>query len=210
MEPILQTRGLVFQDMVHYPELDFQPLRATFITGPSGCGKSTLLHLLNASLEPSGGRILYRGADIAGMDTVALRREVLLVRQSAFLFDVSVRENFARYHGYRGQAAPSQEEICRCLDTALSRFPLDQNCATLSGGERQRVYLAIGLSFLPRVLLLDEPTAALDAATGRALLDRLLPDCRERGVTPILVSHDQDLTREYAEDIIQLKGGRLP
>ena len=210
MEAILQTRGLAFQEMIRYPDLDLQPLRTTFITGPSGCGKSTLLHLMNASLEPSAGQILYRGTDLAKLDTVALRREVLLIRQSAFLFDRSIRENFTLYHDYRGQACPSQEEVRRCLDTALADFPLDQNCATLSGGERQRVYLAIGLSFRPKVLLLDEPTSALDAATGRALLERLLPACGERGVTPIIVSHDPVLTREFAQDLIELKGGRLP
>lgn len=208
MEPILQTKGLVFQDMIHYPDLAFQQGQTTFITGPSGCGKSTLLHLMNASLEPSTGWVFYDGKNIAALDTMALRREVLLIRQAAYLFDQSIRENFAEYHNYRDEPAPGEGEIRRCLEVALAEFPLDQNCATLSGGERQRVYLAVGLSFRPKVLLLDEPTAALDAATGQALLERLLPYCKENHITPIVVSHDQALTQRFAEDIVVLERGR--
>lgn len=206
-EWLLETRGLVFRDTICYPDLTVAEGRATFITGPSGCGKSTLLHLMNGTLSPSAGQVFYRGRDVAAWDALRLRREVLLVRQAAFLFDQSVRENFRTYHGYRGGEVPAEEEIKACLGVCLADFPLEQNCATLSGGERQRVFLAVGLSFRPKVLLLDEPTSALDAATGAALMEGLLPYCRERGITVAAVSHDRRLTETFAEDVITLGKG---
>lgn len=204
MEEILETRGLCFRDKIHYPELSIRAGTATFLTGPSGCGKSTLLHLMNGTLSPSAGQVLYRGQDVAVWNTIQLRREVLLVRQAAYLFDGSILENFAEYHRYRGEAPPEEAAVRAFLELCLAEFPLDQSCATLSGGERQRVFLAVGLSFRPRVLLLDEPTSALDARTGAALMGRLLAHCREEGITPVVVSHDQSLTESYAEETIDL------
>ncbi len=206
MEPLFRTQDLVFQDMIRYPDLLFAAGRATFLTGPSGCGKSTLLHLMNGTLSPSGGRIFYRGRNEEELDTIILRREVLLARQSAFLFDLPVAENFAEYHRYRGEEAPDVGAMRGWLDTCLADFPLDQNCATLSGGERQRVHLAVCLSFRPKVLLLDEPTSALDAATGRELMERLISYGKENSMSLIVVSHDQALTEAYAEDIVTLTG----
>lgn len=204
MEPLFRTQDLVFQNMIRYPDLIFPAGCATFLTGPSGCGKSTLLHLMNGTLSPSQGRIFYRGRNVEELDTIALRREVLLARQSAFLFNVSIRENFAEYHRYRGEAAPGEAEMRGWLDTCLADFPLDQNGATLSGGERQRVHLAVCLSFRPKVLLLDEPTSALDAGTGQELMKRLVYYGKENHITIIVVSHDQALTATFAEEIVTL------
>lgn len=210
MDGLLITRGLVFQNTIRYPDLVVAEGKATFLTGPSGCGKSTLLHLMNATLSPSAGQVLYRGQDVAVWDTIQLRREVLLVRQAAFLFDRSIRENFQEFHRYRGGESPGEGEVRNCLELCLAQFPLDQSCATLSGGERQRVFLAVGLSFHPRVLLLDEPTSALDTGTGTALMERLLPYCRENGVTPVVVSHDRGLTERFADVTIALRGEEEP
>lgn len=207
MEGILETRGLCFRDNIQYPDLSIRTGTSTFLTGPSGCGKSTLLHLMNGTLSPSAGQALYRGRDVAVWDTIQLRREALLLRQSAYLFDGSIRENFAEYHRYRGEAPPEEGDVRAFLELCMADFPLEQSCATLSGGERQRVFLAVGLSFRPRVLLLDEPTSALDADTGAALMGRLLGYCRKEGITPVVVSHDQGLTETYAEETIALGKG---
>lgn len=209
MAAILKTENLAFGTAIRYPDLAIEPGVVTFIAGPSGCGKTTLLHLFNATLTPTAGDIFYAGRDIAGLDTIRLRREVLLMCQSAYLFDGDIRRNFTEYHLCRGEPAPADDDIRRWLAVAGADFPPERDCRTLSGGERQRIYLAITLSLRPRVLLLDEPTAALDGAGADALLAGLVGHCRAEAITPVIVSHQRALVDRYAESTITLhRGGR--
>lgn len=83
-------------------------------------------------------------------------------------------------------------------------FPLSANCATLSGGERQRVFLAIFLSAMPKVLLLDEPTAALDEQTSETLLYNLKQFCSQNNISVVCVCHNGELVRQFADQEIRL------
>ncbi|QCC86641.1 ATP-binding cassette domain-containing protein [Desulfovibrio desulfuricans] len=200
----IQTRGLAYGQIV-YNDLDIEGGRATFISGASGSGKSTLLRLFNKTLAPTAGTVLYNGQDTAGLDSIALRREVLLAGQSVFLFDGSVGDNFDAYCEARESAPLSAEDKQTFLRLCCANFPLDAPCVHLSGGERQRVFLAVCLSFLPRVLLLDEPTSALDQDTAERFMSQVLAYCRERGMTVVAVSHDPALTARHAQNIISLR-----
>ena len=200
----IQTHGLAYGQIV-YNDLDIEGGRATFISGASGSGKSTLLRLFNKTLAPTSGTILYNGQDTAGLDSIALRREVLLAGQSVFLFDGSVGDNFDAYGEARESAPLSVEDKQMFLRLCCANFPLDAPCVHLSGGERQRVFLAVCLSFLPRVLLLDEPTSALDQDTAERFMSQVLAYCRERGMTVVAVSHDPALTARHAQNIISLR-----
>ena len=84
--------------------------------------------------------------------------------------------------------------------------PLTASCQQLSGGERQRVFLAIHLSMNPRVLMLDEPTSALDRKTAHRVFTQLIAHMKERGDTLLVVSHDPELTKTFAEQVISLSG----
>ena len=200
----IQTRGLAY-GQISYRDLDIEQGRATFISGPSGCGKSTLLRLFNKTLPPTAGSVLYGGQDMAAMDSIALRREVLLAGQSVFLFEGTVGENFDAYCEAREAAPLKAEDKVQFLRLCCASFPLDAPCVHLSGGERQRVFLAICLSFLPKVLMLDEPTSALDQDTAEQFMGQVLAFCRERGMTVVAVSHDPALTKRHAENIISLR-----
>lgn len=200
----IQTRGLAY-GQIAYRDMDIREGGATFISGPSGCGKSTLLRLFNKTLSPTAGAVLYHGEDAAGLDSIALRRDVLLVGQSVFLFDTSVSENFAAFRAARDAAPLADEEMRFFLRLCCVNFPLDAPCAHLSGGERQRVFLAVCISFQPRVLLLDEPTSALDPETAERLMTQVLSFCREHGMTVAAVSHDPNLAQRHAETIISLR-----
>ena len=208
MIPVLRAEEVVFRDLISYPTVDIFPGEATFLTGPSGCGKSTLLRLFNATVSPASGRLLYQGRDLETLDPVALRREVLLAGQSAFLFPGTIGENFAAFYAVRDQAPPGEGDMADFLALCQVPFGPDAPCDRMSGGERQRVFLAVCLSFYPRVLLLDEPTSALDAATAEALLGAVKDHCRAREITLVAVSHDEALARQYADRRVALKGGR--
>lgn len=178
----------------------------TFICGESGYGKSTLLKLLNGVATPDFGEILYNGKPVNDYDPILLRREVLLCGQAAFLFDDSIEENFAQYYSYRDLPAIPPEQMHTFLKICAIDLPLDTPCTTMSGGERHRVFTAIHLSLQPKILLLDEPTGALDELTANTVLANIKTFCRENNITPIIVSHNQALIQSYADNTITLFG----
>ena len=188
---------------IHYEDLSIKEGVSTFLSGPSGCGKSTLLRLFNAALSPESGFIHYNGVDISSLDTIALRKEVSLVTQEVFLFNDSIAGNFREFYKYREMPPPDEETMTRFLSICCLDMPLTADCSTLSGGEKQRVYIAIFLSLQPKVLLLDEPTSALDSKNSDSILRSILDHCKEQGITPIIISHDQSLTEKFAESKIE-------
>lgn len=201
---ILRTKNLSFNNLIYYKDIYIEKTKANFIIGKSGTGKSTLLRLFNDTLSPSGGSIYYLENDISEMDTILLRQELLLISQTVYLFDASIKENFKQYYSYRDMPPPSDDEMKYFLNLCSVRFSLDSNCTIMSGGERQRVYIAIFLSFKPKVLMLDEPTSALDKQTGIEVMDNILDYCKKNEITVVAVSHDVNLTDKFAENVIAI------
>jgi putative ABC transport system ATP-binding protein len=178
----------------------------TCIAGPSGAGKSTLLRLFNRLADPAGGTVRYRGRDVRDYDVLALRREVGLVPQLPALLDGTVEMNVSFGARLAGEAAD--------VHTALRLAGLDETFADrpagrLSVGEQQRVMLARALALQPKVLLLDEPTAALDERS-RGAVERTLLDLRERlSLSVVFVTHELAQAERLADRIVWLEGGRL-
>jgi putative ABC transport system ATP-binding protein len=204
-EIILETKNLSFQDFIHYQDISIISNQSNFIIGESGTGKSTLLRLFNGTLPQSEGSILYKGMDILELNTIDLRKEVLLISQSVFLFDMSIKDNFNQFYEYRSIPVISSEEMQKYLNICCVPFPLDKDCTTMSGGERQRVYMAIYLSFHPTVLMLDEPTSALDKQNSVNVMKNIMTYCNENQITVVVVSHDPALTETYADNIITIE-----
>jgi putative ABC transport system ATP-binding protein len=201
---ILETKQLSFQDMIHYQDISILSDKVNFIVGSSGTGKSTLLRLFNGTYSPSNGSVFYLGKDISEIDTIELRKEVLLVSQSVYLFDTSIRDNFKHFYEFRGLNTPSDQDMKRFLDICCIPFSLEHDCTTMSGGERQRVYIAIFLSFQPKVIMLDEPTSALDKENSQNVIQNVLTFCKDNKITAIIVSHDSRITDAFAENIITI------
>lgn len=204
-DSILTTRGLKFLDVISYPDINIPEGGMIFVVGESGSGKSTLLKLFNYTYTPTEGEIRYRSQPTLEIDTVELRRNVLLVSQSVFLFDDTIRINFDKFYDYRGLPHLSDEDKRYFMKLARASFDLDDHSDNMSGGERQRVYLAICLSFKPDVLMLDEPTAALDHQTAFSLFENLKKFTKDNGITLIVISHDKSLINEFAEDVISVE-----
>lgn len=179
------------------------------LLGPSGCGKTTLLRVLAGLEAPDAGHLRFDGQDLAGLP--AHRRGFGLMFQDYALFPhLTVRGNVA--FGLRMQGLPS-EALRRGTDAALAQVGLsalaERDVAALSGGERQRVALARCLAPRPRLLMLDEPLAALD----RPLRDALLAELREilegAGLTALYVTHDQAEALAVADRVALMRSGRL-
>ncbi|NCT91008.1 ABC transporter ATP-binding protein [Cellulomonas sp. APG4] len=188
-------------------DVDAAPGTITALVGPSGCGKTTLLKLVGGLLRPTAGQIAVDGADTT--DLPLTRRKVGWVPQQYALFEhLDVTGNVA--FGLRAQKVPAAEraervgrmlELCRISE--LARRPV----ADLSGGQRQRVAIARALAPFPRILLLDEPLAALDPQLRVQLRSELAALIREAGVTTLLVTHDQEEALAVADQLVLLRDG---
>lgn len=202
---IISASQVVFQSMIRYPNIKIAKGKTTFIHGPSGCGKNTLLKLINGTTSPDSGEIFYKGNNIENIDTIDLRREILLVAQSVFLFTGTIEENFKKYYEYRDRDLPTKETMEKFLKICSAEFPLETRCETMSGGERQRVYIAIFLSFMPDVLMLDEPTSALDNTSSDIMMSNIKNFSKDNEMTTIVVSHYLTLAEKYGDEIIALE-----
>jgi putative ABC transport system ATP-binding protein len=201
---IFQLKNVQFQNLLSYPDIEIPENCTTFICGKSGSGKSTLLKLLNGVISASSGTITYLGKNVADYEPTTLRRQVLLVGQSSHLFDQTIAENFHQYYSYLDLNPIDMMDMQHYLNICAADLPLDSVCTTLSGGEKQRVFIAINISYSPKVLMLDEPTSALDDLNARTLINNIKSDCLRTGKTLLIVSHDQEIAKQYADNLIFL------
>ncbi len=173
---------------------------AVFLTGPNGCGKSTLLRLLAFLERPAAGELRYAGGAEG-------RKEATLLLQDPYLLHMSVFNNVVLGLKLRHQGADLRQTFECCMQAAGFDDPwnfADRGPRELSGGERQRVALASRLALRPRVLLLDEPTANVDAASARAI-DLAVRNSTAEGMTVVCATHDPALLR--AIDAREIKLG---
>jgi putative ABC transport system ATP-binding protein len=179
------------------------------LLGPSGSGKSTLLNILGGLDAPSGGEVYYLDHKLTGAteaDLTRFRREhVGFVFQFYNLIpSLTARENVAAVTEI--SAAPMHPEDALALVGLGER--LDHFPAQLSGGEQQRVAIARAVAKNPAVLLCDEPTGALDSATGVVVLEVLEKVNRELGTLTVLITHNADIA-DMADRVIRLSDGRI-
>ena len=198
--------------ILHQIEFNVAAGEAVAIVGSSGSGKSTLLGLLAGLDQPSFGTVRLAGQDLAALDEdtrAALRGRLLgFVFQSFQLLPaMTALENVMLPLELAGRADASviaREMLARVgLAERLAHYPKH-----LSGGEQQRVALARAFAMKPQLLLADEPTGNLDAATGAAIIDLMFAMNAEQGTTLILVTHDEALAGR-CDRVLRLAGGRL-
>lgn len=179
------------------------------LAGHNGSGKSTLLRLLALLERPASGRLLVDGADSAGRER-ELRRRVTLLDQEPYLLRRSVLENVAYGLRARRESGDLERRVAEALEwVGLAPGFARRSWRELSGGEAQRVALAARLILRPRALLLDEPTANLDAESVTRINQAALRAREEWGTTLVLVSHDMAWLAEMADSVLHLHHGRV-
>ncbi len=190
--------------------LTFAPKGTYSILGPSGAGKTTLLRLLNRLDEPTRGGLWLDDTPYSRLSTVILRRRVAMVFQVPIVFTGSVRDNLLMPLRLQQRRDGDLSVLRRHLELAgLGSTFLDRAAAGLSVGEKQRVCIARALMTEPEVLLLDEPTAALDPTAARRLIESVVDLNRQVGLTVILVSHQPEQARVVGGQVVLLVGGNV-
>ncbi|HGM6988974.1 TPA: iron ABC transporter ATP-binding protein FetA [Serratia marcescens] len=174
------------------------------ITGPSGCGKSTLLKIISSLMNPTSGNLYFDGRAIGEMSPEAYRKQVSYCFQTPALFGNTVYDNLALPYQIR-QQSPDE----RKMQADLTRFGLPEAMLTksineLSGGEKQRVSLIRNLQFMPRVLLLDEITSALDEENKRNVNEIVHQLVAEHRLAVLWVTHDTEEIA-HADEVITLR-----
>ncbi|MDH6125618.1 ATP-binding cassette domain-containing protein [Kitasatospora sp. GP82] len=189
-------------------DLDIPAGRTTVLVGPSGCGKTTILRMVNRMVEPTAGRVLLDGTDVAELPAAKLRRGIGYVIQQAGLFPHRrVIDNIATVPYLLGwdrkKARARAAELLELVGLApelAKRYPFQ-----LSGGQQQRVGVARALAADPPVLLMDEPFSAVDPVVRAGLQDELLRLQSELNKTVLFVTHDIEEAVRLGDQVVVLR-----
>ena len=189
--------------------------KRTAIIGPNGSGKSTLLKALAGILYPTRGKIFFDGKDIHSYSKKKLAQQLAVLPQGSVVpNDLTVGElvDYGRFP-HRKWWKSDYSEDKKVVEWALKQAGLEQLkerlISTLSGGERQRAWIAMALAQEPKVLLLDEPTTYLDIAHQLEIMKIITELNKKNEISVVMVLHDINHARQYADEIIVVKSGQI-
>ena len=178
------------------------------ILGPSGSGKSTLLNILSGLEKPDQGDVLYNGENIASLSESKLTKfrkdHIAFIFQQYYLLqELTVEQNVKM-----GAHLAKNQVYLSIIEAMGLKEKLHQYPSELSGGEQQRVAIARALAKKPKVLFLDEPTGALDEATGRQILSYIAQMKKELGFTLVMVTHNEHIA-QLANTVVRVNSGQI-
>jgi putative ABC transport system ATP-binding protein len=207
-------KGEMRRQVLQGVDLVIDPGEVVLLTGPSGCGKTTLLTLIGALRQVMEGSVRVFGQELCGSSRAQrqeLRQGIGMIFQGHNLLrcltaeqNVQMGSDLLPSLSYRARRDQAREWL-RAVGLAdhLNKLPHD-----LSGGQKQRGAIARALAARPRLLLADEPTAALDKQTGREVVDLLKRLARDQGCAVLMVTHDPRIL-DVADRLVQMEDGRL-
>ncbi len=207
-------KGSMKRQVLNSISMRINPGEVVLLTGPSGCGKTTLLTLIGALRKIQQGRLSVFGCQLNGSvrkTRQKLRRQIGMIFQGHNLLrcltaeqNVQMGADLIQGLSYQARRHKARQWLCAVgLEDQMSKLPHD-----LSGGQKQRVAIARALAAQPKLLLADEPTAALDSVTGREIVDLLRKLALEQSCSVLMVTHDPRIL-DVADRLLKMEDGRL-
>lgn len=191
--------------------LSVQPGEVVAVVGPSGAGKSSLLAVAGGLIRPSAGQVRVGNADLmtaSARDLATVRRtQIGFVFQSGNLLPALTAIDQLRLPLTLGRVAEPRDPMEMLAEVGMAERA-DRRPHQLSGGERQRVGIARALMTRPRLLLVDEPTAALDSSRSQEVVGLLAREAHKHGVATVMVTHDRDVLH-HSDRVLQMTDGKL-
>ncbi|AKL96567.1 ABC-type transport system involved in cytochrome bd biosynthesis, ATpase and permease component [Clostridium aceticum] len=198
-----------YKDILNIESLSIKKHKTTCIVGESGSGKTTLLRLLNKLISYDRGEIFYNNQPLSDIDSIKLRRDVVMLPQAPAIFSGSIKDNLLIGLKFSERPLASDNQLYEVLKLVKLNKELSQDTEKLSGGEKQRVALARVILMNPEVLLLDEPSSALDEDTEHIIIESLVNYTKESDKTLIMVTHSKKVASQFADEIIEIKQGKI-
>lgn len=205
---MFEVNNLKFKDILDIPFLRIsKPINC--IIGSSGSGKTTLLRMLNCLNSPDNGTISYNGKDISKMDTIKLRRQVVMLGQTPVIYTGSVEDNLQIGLEFSKKLPASRVSMEETLARVELNKKLTDRCGNLSGGEKQRLCLARVMLMDADTYLLDEPSAALDKETEQFIIENFSKFVLENNKQLILITHSEQIAQKFPGCIIRIEKGKV-
>lgn len=198
-----------YKDILHIKHLVVPEGKVSCIVGESGSGKTTLLRLLNNLIACDSGSIFWHSQSLYEINPIELRRRVVMFGQNPVVFDGTVRDNLLIGLKFAEKPLAGDDLLREILKRVYLKKELDDDAAQLSGGEKQRLALGRVLLLEPEVLLLDEPSSALDEGTEEIVIENVVQYAKAKQRTLIMVTHARKIAEKYGEYVVEVENGRV-
>jgi putative ABC transport system ATP-binding protein len=202
-------KNVSYKQILDIPQLTIESSKVTCIVGESGSGKSTLLRLLNKLISCDSGDIFYKGQSLNSINSIELRRNVVMLSQQPAIFPGTVKDNLLIGLKFAEKPAVDDTKLREILGIVHLNKNLSEDCDKLSGGEKQRLALGRVILLDPEVFLLDEPSSALDEETERIIIENLIAYTKETNKTFVMVTHSKKVAQTYSDIIIEINQGKV-
>ncbi|CUU48132.1 ABC transporter ATP-binding protein [Clostridium beijerinckii] len=205
---MFEIRNIKFRNILDIKFLNIdKPI--TCVVGPSGSGKTTLLRMLNRLNVPDDGVILYNNKDISKIDTIILRRNVVMLGQTPIIYSGNIEDNLQIGLEFSKKLPASKSRMKEILERVELNKKLTDGCGNLSGGEKQRLCLARVMLMDADTYLLDEPSAALDKDTEQFIIDNFSKFVLENNKELIMITHSEQIAQKYNNSIVRIEKGEV-
>jgi len=205
---MFEVQRMKFKDILDIPHLCInKPI--TCIVGSSGSGKTTLLRMLNCLTVPDAGAIFYEGEDVSKMDTIKLRRNVVMLGQTPVIYSGSIEDNLQIGLEFSKKLPASKASMNETLERVELNKQLTDGCSNISGGEKQRLCLARVMLMDADTYLLDEPSSALDKETELFIIENFSRFVLENKKQLIMVTHSEQIAQKFPDSIIRIEKGKV-
>lgn len=201
---MFELKNIKFKNILDIEHLIINEGKITSIVGESGSGKTTLLKMLNNIISPDDGEIIYNGKNINDFNVIELRRKITMLPQNPVIYKGSILDNILMGKKFAKSNEYDLEEINNLMKSFNLYKDLNSSVENLSGGEKQRLCIIRVLIMNPDVILLDEPSSALDEKTEDKVINHICEYVKKTNKTLIIVTHSSEIAKKYSDHIIEI------